>query len=118
MSYCVYFVEAEGTDMVKIGYARNLRARLSGLSVGSPHRLILLGTLPGGADLEAELHERLAEHRVNGEWFRRSPAVNAVIATTNKPSLPNANEAADARRLRNQRTRETRRLLMGLRPDL
>lgn len=77
----VYFIEAAGHDLIKIGYAIDLPKRFTALMTSSPAALTLLGVLPGGPKLETELHERLAAHRAHGEWFRKSPEVMAVVAT-------------------------------------
>jgi hypothetical protein len=39
------------------------------LQTGSPVRLELVATLPGGQSREAYLHEKFARYRVSGEWF-------------------------------------------------
>jgi hypothetical protein len=68
----VYFIEAEGLDMVKIGFANDARARLRDLQCASPVRLILKGVYrtDDAAALEAGYHERYAHLRQHGEWFR------------------------------------------------
>lgn len=77
----VYFIEAVGLDLVKIGYAVDLEKRFTNLMTASPAALTLLGVLPGGAKLEMELHAKLADHRAHGEWFHKTPEVMAVVAT-------------------------------------
>lgn len=77
----VYFVEADGLGLVKIGYALDVRKRFIALMTASPVRLTLLGTLPGGAKLEAAIHAQLADHRAHGEWFHKSAEVLAVVGT-------------------------------------
>lgn len=84
--YSVYFVEAVGLDMIKIGYALDLAKRFTAMMTSSPAALSLLGTLPGGPREEMELHERLAAHRAHGEWFHKTPEVMAVVATAT-PSI-------------------------------
>ena len=69
----VYFLEAEGMSMVKIGEVRSGQAnsRRAALQTGCPAilRLILL-IEDAGPTLEAELHKRFSKHRVHHEWFR------------------------------------------------
>lgn len=66
----VYFIQA--TDgLIKIGVAGSPEDRLRTLQTMSPVPLKLRLVLPGGgAQREAELHERFREHRSHGEWFR------------------------------------------------
>ena len=54
---------------IKIGRSYDPIRRLSSLQSGSVERLRLLWSEEGGAGLERFLHDRLASHRVHGEWF-------------------------------------------------
>jgi hypothetical protein len=83
----VYFIEAVGLDLIKICYARDIRKRMRRLSTGCPAPLRLLGTFPGGLEIERHYHKRLAACRAHGEWFRRSPALDAVLAGLDEPAL-------------------------------
>lgn len=75
----VYFIQADN-GFIKIGVAKNPRARLRTLQAMSPVRLRLVLVLPGiGAKGEAELHERFAEHRSHGEWFCPASEILAYI---------------------------------------
>lgn len=78
----VYFIEAEGTGMVKIGVANCPYGRMKSLEGACPVPLRLLGSVETdkhGA-LEKELHGRFASLRERGEWFRSSPEIIAYIA--------------------------------------
>lgn len=66
---CVYFIQNHPGREIKIGRAVDPYRRLSTLSTGSPGATELIGILPGGADLERELHKRFAHLRLQGEWF-------------------------------------------------
>ncbi len=75
----VYFI-ADEYGNVKIGYAVCVGYRLSCLQTGNASELTLLAEIPGGGPpLERELHERFAEHRVRGEWFRLTPEIVEYI---------------------------------------
>lgn len=63
----IYFIRID--QFVKIGVTRNIRKRWSELQTGSPHHMVLLGSIPGDALIEALLHKRWAKHAVRGEWF-------------------------------------------------
>ena len=67
--YCI-----ESGDYIKIGIAKNAKARLAELQVGNPMPLKLRRTwtvAPGRMPrhTEAEFHRVLKEWRVRGEWF-------------------------------------------------
>lgn len=70
VSNSVYFIQGEATGLIKIGFARDPIARLRELQCGSPDKLRLLRTIPGGYALERELHLRFAALRSHCEWFR------------------------------------------------
>jgi hypothetical protein len=67
----VYFIEAIGTNRVKIGHAEDPEKRLAELQTASPFDLQLLFSFPGDEALEAQYHAKYAHLRVrpNGEWF-------------------------------------------------
>jgi hypothetical protein len=76
----IYIVTDSNPDAVKIGKTSNLSQRLSTLQTASSRPLQLLALLPGDYDLENALHRRLAEVRLHGEWFQRTPEIEALIA--------------------------------------
>lgn len=61
-------------DLVKIGTSINVVARLG--AVGAER---LLAMEPGDTKLESERHREFAATRNHGEWFRRSPELDAHI---------------------------------------
>ena len=75
----VYFIG--GADLVKIGWtAGDPARRLRKLSHESPVPLEMLAAEPGDRLQERYLHDRFAEHRDHGEWFRRGPEIDEYIA--------------------------------------
>jgi hypothetical protein len=76
----IYFIEAVGVGLVKIGYANNIERRMLGFQTASAVPLKLLGVAPGGHERERELHELLSDYRHHGEWFRRCRMLDDVIA--------------------------------------
>ena len=76
----VYAIWAETSDLVKFGYTVDVRKRFSNLRAGSPDALHLLMDIPGGEDLERELHFRFRDFRVRGEWFKPGPPVLELLA--------------------------------------
>ena len=65
-----YFIRCG--DAVKIGCARNIRARLATLQTGSAAPLELLATT---TEPESVMHSRFAMHRLRGEWFALTPEI-------------------------------------------
>jgi hypothetical protein len=80
LASCVYFIaEWPPPGFIKIGTAQCAASRLSNLQTASPRELRLFATVPGGRDVEAEMHERFAAERVRGEWFEPSERLLAFI---------------------------------------
>jgi hypothetical protein len=79
----VYFVRAETMRLIKIGIAKDLESRLSGLQTGSPDKLTLMGLIRPDTDpkyLENRLHNKFSKHHSHGEWFHPHPSLEAYIA--------------------------------------
>lgn len=66
----VYFIQDAETRAIKIGISVNPAGRLNQLQIGHPYQLVLLGTIPGSRQIEAELHVKFERHHLRGEWFR------------------------------------------------
>lgn len=75
----VYFIQAT-SGPIKIGIALDPRARLAGLQISHFEELALLAAVPGGINLETQLHRRFAHLRIRGEWFRDGPELRREIA--------------------------------------
>lgn len=76
----VYLIRCDATGNTKIGYSRDPRSRLATLQTASPNRLRLVACFDGDESLEADLHQRFRDYRVNGEWFRLSENQVRAIA--------------------------------------
>lgn len=79
MTSHVYFAASNGS--IKIGYSTNIPARLTAIRTGNPSEVLLLGTLPGGRELEREIHAALSNYRLQGEWFKDCADVRNCLAT-------------------------------------
>src|ERR1019366_10218846 len=66
----IYFIQRASGGDIKIGITIDLQTRLSTLQTAHSEPLACLATLDGGAYEEGMLHERFAEHRLHGAWFR------------------------------------------------
>lgn len=85
----VYAIWAEVSDLVKFGFSEDVGRRFSKLRAAGPDVLHLLMDIPGGEDLEREIHFRLQEHRVRGEWFRLDePVLDLVARLANVSPMP------------------------------
>lgn len=78
----VYFVQAATLGLIKIGSAWSPMDRLYTLQTGSPDTLRLLAVIRcSGAARgdEKAIHQKFAEYRSHGEWFRPAPELLAYI---------------------------------------
>lgn len=73
----VYFVRSG--EHIKIGFSVDVPARMKELATGNPVQLELLAVVNGGRDLERAIHEALANHRSQREWFHDRPEVLQVM---------------------------------------
>ena len=66
----IYVIRCIEPRSIKIGFTtKHPKERLKQLQTGSPTELVLLGWFPANQRQERVLHEKLAEHRLTGEWF-------------------------------------------------
>lgn len=66
----VYLIHAVGSDFYKIGWTSgSVSERVKSLQCGCPFSLCVVARMPGDRSVERDLHERLREARVHGEWF-------------------------------------------------
>jgi hypothetical protein len=92
----IYFLTCDEPDFpVKIGITSDVKSRVSTLSVALPFKVVLLASIWGAADQERLFHMRFAEHRLQGEWFRRTPELMDLIRRLKS-------EAAQAEKLRKE----------------
>lgn len=76
----MYAVQAECTEMIKIGVTEDVRLRLARLRAMSPDPLELLGVMPNvTVSDERGIHLTLAADRGHGEWFWPTERVEKVL---------------------------------------
>jgi hypothetical protein len=76
----IYFIQEAPDGAIKIGYTGgDPFARLSALQTGNSKPLKLLAFAPGSPQHERGLHERFADLRLHGEWFRADPRLIGFI---------------------------------------
>ena len=80
----IYFIKEQGLGAIKIGYTtypETYKARFITLQISNPHKLSMLGTMPGDLEDEQVLHERFANNHIRGEWFKPSESLLEFIKT-------------------------------------
>jgi Meiotically up-regulated gene 113 len=93
----VYFMQAAAGGPIKIGYTRcSVKKRMAQLQTGTSEPLKCLGTINGGKDTEAHLHQRFSQQRLHGEWFKPSEELLRYIATEATPYIPEFTAKEDA----------------------
>ena len=78
----VYIVQGDPETPIKVGTAGNPKARIAGMQTGNPQILRLLNALPGSEALEFNLHQRMPDARIRGEWFGGPKAEELIDFTT------------------------------------
>lgn len=98
----VYIIRAEELNRYKIGYATDLKKRLSMMQVGSPVELTLVGFFEGRSMVyERKLQRRFRKTRLRGEWFTESPELLALCnvekGNQEDPKVPVVTPVCDPR---------------------
>ena len=66
----IYFIREKGTGNIKIGSAVDVDRRLSQLQTGNSDKLEVIDVIEDvSGTVEKEIHDRLSEYRLDGEWF-------------------------------------------------
>jgi hypothetical protein len=90
VSQSVYVISLD--KYVKIGIARDVASRLSGLQTSSPFPLTLLKTWTSENPkfAERQLHNKFSEYRCSGEWFKLPPeTLEELLRTDDLQNLLN-----------------------------
>ena len=86
----IYFIQSTADNSIKIGYSKDVKARLAGLQTASASKLILLGSMEGDRDLEASLHRKFDIFSVSGEWFKGDKLLTDFVKENCDNSQPDA----------------------------
>lgn len=88
----VYFVNAVGTDLFKVGFtAGDTRARIRSLQTACPYDLEVYDTIihPDAQAIEREIHQKLSGYHRRGEWFEVDRnVIDRVIAEYSDTGSP------------------------------
>ena len=66
---CLYIMQSSGNGHLKIGRAKDPKARVSQLQTGNSEEIKLLASYEGWGWRESDIHARLTDYRLKGEWF-------------------------------------------------
>jgi hypothetical protein len=75
----VYFMEAEGEPVIRIGTTCDLAGRLAHHQSSHYRELRYMRVVPGGRDKEQRWHRDWAHLRIRGEWFELTDDLKAAI---------------------------------------
>lgn len=77
--YQIYFIEAVGLGLIKIGITADATKRITGMRTDSPADLRALLVVSGTARQEGAIHCLFSEDNHRNEWFRASDALLGFI---------------------------------------
>jgi hypothetical protein len=105
----VYFITCREVDAVKIGYSGDPHGRLPEIQTGCPLPLTLEAMTPGTKEHERQLHQRFADDRLHGEWFRLTDIIEAMMKECGEvPPPPTVIIRDEGRRERREAKRNQR----------
>lgn len=84
----VYFIGSPSHEFIKIGRAQDVRKRLSGIAVSSPHELNVLASFFTFSQVEKMLHIMFIEQHERGEWFRENDELLKLIDRLSGGDIP------------------------------
>lgn len=78
----IYFIEALGLNLVKVGYTESLEARVNTLATACPMPIRIVYYRQCGVDRELEryYHYKFEHLRHHNEWFRKEGLLHDVIS--------------------------------------
>lgn len=94
----VYFVRAG--DLIKIGFSNEVRRRVGSIIQNTRGGGEFLGYMAGDRRVERHLHDRFADIREYGEWFRASEALLALIEVVATKEFPDSERIPSQDRIR------------------
>ena len=83
----IYFISAENTSLVKIGYSKDPIERLPVLQRMSPVEMGFLKIINGDRQKEHVIHVKLRDCRSHGEWFRFTPKLLKIMKSCGEANI-------------------------------
>ena len=65
----VYFIGNIEAGVVKIGFSKNPKSRISGIQTGTHLMLSILKVVEGNYGIEKQYHRKFSRQRIRGEWY-------------------------------------------------
>lgn len=84
----IYAVQDRASRLIKFGYSRSPRTRLTKMRTDCPGDLDILVVIEGEKADEAQLHRQFAQYHARGEWFFPAIAVLAFIDEASERAVP------------------------------
>ena len=84
----IYVLQGEDDGLIKIGKAKNLRARFGSIQSSSPVVIRLLCAFLAKDKVEKDLHEYFSDLRVRGEWFKPEESIKLFAANIEDSIIP------------------------------
>jgi len=77
----LYIAQRASDGAVKVGWTVDVHRRMKEIAQAVGNDVYLIAALPGDKPAELRVHDRLAPHRIDGEWFAVAPdvAVKALV---------------------------------------
>lgn len=113
---CIYFVGPENGP-IKIGKAKNVKARLGGIQTGHPEKLYVWGVMLANERLENALHRKFSDSRMSGEWFKRSDEILRFIEQHTLPSESAIWERLNKSKIKTRLIKPSKEQLAKIRKD-
>ena len=85
----IYFIQAEKTGLIKIGYSNNPKERCFILKSSNADNLCILKIIEGNSRGESELHKKFRKFRHHNEWYYPNKEILNFIAETDSYLLGN-----------------------------
>lgn len=81
----VVYMVMDPKGRVKIGWTRDLDARVGALNASTADNFQLLRVITGGKPTERWLHKKFAHLRIKGEWFQFDQAMLTIVTPDELP---------------------------------
>lgn len=78
----IYFIQAEKTGLIKIGYSNNPKERCFILKSSNADNLCILKIIEGNRRGESELHKKFRKFKHHNEWYYPNKEILNFIAET------------------------------------
>lgn len=65
----VYFIQCHNSHFMKVGYTKDIKARLQIIQSNNPEKIDILNIIMGTEKLETQIHHQLIKYKIRGEWY-------------------------------------------------